>query len=85
MITSDARIDLRLNPDTKEPFNKATQMTGTSLSAFVISSTLDRAKKMIEDQKTLQLSDQDLFLNTLDEPSAANEALEHTAAAKSHH
>ncbi len=81
MATSDARIDLRIKPDIKELFSKAAQLAGTNLSSFVISSTMEKAQQVIEDQELLRLSnrDRDAFLDALDNPPAPNEALQRAA------
>jgi len=81
MAISEARIDLRIKPDIKEMFSKAAQLAGTNLSAFVISSTMEKAKQVMEDQEMLRLSnqDRDIFLKAIDNPPKPNTALKRAA------
>ncbi|MBF0380253.1 MAG: DUF1778 domain-containing protein [Magnetococcales bacterium] len=81
MATSQARIDLRIKADLKDLFTKAAQLTGTNLSSFIVASTMEKAKQVIKDQETLQLSnkDRDIFLNALENPSKPNSRLQKAA------
>lgn len=81
MPVSEARLDLRIKPDIKEILSTAANMAGTSLSAFVISSTLEKAKQIIEDQDIVRLSnqDRDAFLKALDTHPQPNSSLQRAA------
>jgi len=78
-----ARFDARLPKEQKEFFEEAVVLGGyRSLSDFVISSAMEKAKIIIEERKNLLTSkkDREIFFDALLNPSKPNEKLK--AAAK---
>ncbi len=78
-----ARFDTRLPKEQKEFFEEAVVLGGyRSLSDFVISSAMEKAKIIIEERKNLLTSkkDREIFFDALLNPSKPNEKLK--AAAK---
>ena len=73
--TKDARIDVRLSEDLKRVFEEAAAYMGQSLSEFVVSTVLNRAQEVQEQQARTVLSTRDRarFLAALEEalPSRA--------------
>lgn len=71
------RIDFRISPDQKSILEKAAQIRHVSLSAYVISSSINQARIDLEEIETLILSarDRDSILASLDNPPEPNEAL----------
>jgi len=79
--TRDERLDLRISADMKALVMRAAEMTGMTMSAFMIESVRERATKLIEQQEQIVLSDEarDVFLNTLANPPAPNTKLRRAA------
>ncbi len=77
----ETRIEIRISQDQKLLLEKAAQLRGLSLSAFVLSNSLDAAKEVVTDHDRFVLSDQDrdLFLAKLAEPSEPNPELRSAA------
>lgn len=71
------RINLRTPHETKAVIEQAAELIGTSLSAFMLTHAYEAAKRVISEQQMLTLSnrDRDAFLDALENPPAANEAL----------
>jgi len=70
MVVSQTRITARVDEDTKELLLEASKISGSpSINAFVVSSAVDRAKKILEQERVLNLSDQDseLLLKALED------------------
>ncbi|MEO0968168.1 MAG: DUF1778 domain-containing protein [Cyanobacteria bacterium J06639_18] len=70
------RLDLRINPEHKQLLEEAASLKGLSLSSYVLSNSLEIAKKDIESHQKLILDDEDrdLFLYLIEnspEPCAA--------------
>ncbi|HMV08366.1 MAG TPA: DUF1778 domain-containing protein [Cyclobacteriaceae bacterium] len=79
-----ARFDARLSKEQKEFFEEAVILGGfRSLSDFVISSAMEKAKRILEEQKTLWTSkkDREKFFNALLNPPKANSKLKSAAKA----
>lgn len=77
-----ARFDARLPKEQKEFFEEAVMLGGyRSLSDFVISSAMEKAKIIVEERKTLLASkrDRELFFNALLNPPKPNEKLKAAA------
>ena len=67
-----ARFDTRLSKEQKEFFEEAVMLGGyRSLSDFVISSAMEKAKAIMIERKTLLASkiDREIFFNALLNPS----------------
>lgn len=78
-----ARFDTRLPKEQKELFEEAVVLGGyRSLSDFVISSAMEKAKIIVEERKNLLASkkDRETFFNALLNPPKPNDKLK--AAAK---
>ena len=71
------RINLRASKEAKDLIQRAADLLGTTVSAFIISHAYEAAKKVVADQEILLLSnrDRDRFLTALENPPAPNEAL----------
>lgn len=75
MTTISPRITARVSIDTQELLFKAAALMGvSSINSFVVSAAIEKATKIMEREKTLELSRQDaeLFLDALDKPAVAN-------------
>ncbi|MGK7931829.1 MAG: DUF1778 domain-containing protein [Microcystaceae cyanobacterium] len=68
--SKSSHLDLRVTPEQKELLERAATLKGISLSAYTLLHLIPIAKKEIEQQEPLILSDQDrdLFLSTLENP-----------------
>jgi uncharacterized protein (DUF1778 family) len=73
------RITARVNLETQELLKQASALLGiSSINAFVVSAAIEKAKRVIEEEHKLVLSQKDamLFLSALDEPVTVNARLE---------
>ncbi len=79
------RIAVRLTPAVKRALERGAEVSGRSLSDFVVDSAYRTAQQVLEDHERLHLSDQDrkVFLEALDNPPEPNQALRR--AAQRHH
>jgi uncharacterized protein (DUF1778 family) len=75
--TKVSRIDLRVNLDQKELLERAAMVKGLSLSAYLLSCSLEAAQADIAATEHLVLSDvdRDLFLQLTSEPPSPEPAL----------
>ena len=73
----DSRIDVRVKPDQKEVLERAASIKGVSLSAYLLSNSLETARTEIERHQKLVLSDRDrdLFITLMSEPPEPSQAL----------
>jgi uncharacterized protein (DUF1778 family) len=81
----DRRLDLRIQGELKSLIERAAALSGETLSAFVLGSTLRRARKVLREADVIELSNEarDRFLAVLDDVDARpNAAL--TKAAERH-
>lgn len=78
---NDARLDFRLNRQMKELIDRAASLTGQSVSDFAISTLVEKARRIIQENGTTVLSDRDrdIFLAMLDSDARPNEALKRAA------
>jgi len=78
---SGTRLDIRLQPDTKELIQAAAELRNQTLTQFVVATLADEAGKVIAAHERTVLSDRDrdLFLEALDNPPAPNRALQNAA------
>lgn len=73
----DQRLDLRIQGEMKTLIERAAALSGETLSTFVLSSTLRRARKVLREADVIDLSNEarDRFLAVLDDvdtrPNAA--------------
>ena len=73
----EGRIDLRANHEVKAVIQRAADLLGITTSAFVVNQAYQAAQRVIAEQETKLLSDQDrdLFFSLLDTPPKPNAAL----------
>lgn len=85
-MTALARLDLRLNPADKARINRAADLRGVPVSAFVRDAVLREAENVMAAELTVTLSPAESrrFLAALDKPFKPNARLRKamTAAAK---
>ncbi|GAA5534323.1 DUF1778 domain-containing protein [Deinococcus aluminii] len=76
------RLEARIDAEKKEAIGAAAAVRGLSISDFVIQAAYSSALTTLEAHRTLQLStaDQQVFVETLMNPPAPNEALRKAAA-----
>ena len=82
MATTLPRITARVDVDTQELLNKATAIAGmSSINSFVLSAAVEKAKKIIEREQALKLSQADaiLLMEALDRPAIENSKLKAAA------
>jgi uncharacterized protein (DUF1778 family) len=75
--SKEERIDLRTSREVKQLLQRAAELLGTTLSAFIIHRSYDAAKEVLAQQESLVLSDRerDRFLQLLESPPRPNRAL----------
>lgn len=73
----DARIDLRTTDQTKQLIKQAALLTGQSMTDFILSVTLERARECLKHNtsQTVSLEDFNAMMNALERPSKPNTAL----------
>lgn len=73
----DSRIDVRVKPEQKKLLELAASIKGVSLSAYLLSNSLEKARAEIEHHQKLVLSDgdRDLFVTLMEHPPEPNRAL----------
>lgn len=73
----DVRIDLRANSNQKSLLERAAELKHSSLSSYILATSLNQAQLDLSENETLVLSnrDRDLVMNLLDNPPEPNEAL----------
>ena len=76
-----ARLEARITQEQKELLLEAAQISGFSLTEFVVASAVETAKRMIQEQSVLQLSqrDREVFVNALLNPPEPGEKLRSSA------
>jgi len=75
------RLDVRLAGEHKQLIQRAAELLGESVSAFTVSTLVEKAQQVIERFSALKLSDRDrdAFLSALDNPPEPNERLRRAA------
>jgi len=79
---SDARLNFRLSSELKQTIEQAAAELGQSVSDFAVSTLVQSARKVLQENHQRQLTnrDRDLFLKMLDQTSSKpNEALRKAA------
>lgn len=76
------RVAVRLTPEVKQALERAAEVSGRSLSDFVVDSAFRAARQAIEEHERLRLDSEDrkVFLAALDDPPKPNKALRAAAA-----
>ena len=77
MSTKTARLDARCNEEIKATIATAATLIGLSVSDFLISTTLPKAREIIKSTNAIRLNDRqrEVFLKTISDPSEPSEAL----------
>jgi uncharacterized protein (DUF1778 family) len=75
--TKEERIDLRTTRRVKERIQRAAEVLGTSVSAFVVHHAYEAAQRLLQEQEALVLTDRerDQFLAMLDSPPEPTDTL----------
>lgn len=83
MITHSPRITAKVDMDTQALLSQAAALIGmSSINAFVVSAAIEKAKKIMESERLLKLSERDamLLVNALDAPVEINSRLQQAAS-----
>ena len=81
--TRAARIEARIAPDVLSAIKRAAEITGRSVSDFVVAAARDMAERTIEQAQIIRLSvaDQERVADLLANPPEPNQALKEAFAA----
>jgi uncharacterized protein (DUF1778 family) len=81
------RLDIRLNPDTKELIQEAAMLSNQTVTQFVVSTLAENASRVVAEHARAALSDRDrdLFLQLLDDAPPPNQALRNAAKSYRRH
>lgn len=81
-LTKTARLETRVTAAQKALFQRAADLTGRSLTDFILSSAHEVAARTVREHDVLTLSgqDRDLFVRTLLQPPAPSPRLRQAAA-----
>ncbi|WP_257252857.1 MULTISPECIES: DUF1778 domain-containing protein [unclassified Endozoicomonas] len=82
MATSLPRITTRIDTDTKELLAEAAAIIGvSSINSFVLSAAIEKAKQIMDSERSLKLSQQDalLLVQALDKDLKPNPRLKQAA------
>ena len=79
--SKNQRLDVRVNAASKRLFARAAEISGVSMSTFVVEAAKRRAEEIIQEQETLTLNDlaRTAFLEALKNPPPPNKALRRAA------
>lgn len=77
----DERLEARITKEQKELFQRAADIQGRTLTDFIISSVLNAAKQVIQENEIMVLSrqDQEVFVEALLNPPLPSEKLQSAA------
>lgn len=72
-----ARINLRTSPEAKALIERAAALMGTTVSGFMLQNAYEAARRVVEDNDTLVLSQEafEAFIAACENPSEPNESL----------
>ena len=75
------RLETRLTTEQKATIERATRLSGRSMSDFVTQAAFEAARAVIRDHEKMVLSakDAEIFANALNNPPTANNALKEAA------
>ena len=75
------RLEARVNREQKELFVRAAQLSGVSLTSFVVSNLTGIAKRIVSEHELLELTrrDREAFVDALLNPPKPNKKLRETA------
>ena len=70
------RITARISSSVAETLNSAAELTGTTLNNFVVQAALEKAQKIVDREKFIQVSQNDaaMLLDLFDAPPKPNAA-----------
>jgi uncharacterized protein (DUF1778 family) len=79
--TLNARLDVRMPGKLKTLVQEAAELSGQSMSNFVISTLTQTARRIVQQERLTVLSDRDrdIFLKLLDQDARPNRALRQAA------
>ena len=86
--TLDARLDVRLPNQLKQIIQQAAELNGQSITDFVVSTLIETARRVVQQERLTVLSDRDrdIFLKLLDADAKPNQALRKAASSyRKHH
>ena len=85
-VSRGARLEARLSPVQKGLFQRAADLSGRTLSEFVIKSAEDAAERLVREHAVIRLSpeDQAAFVKALLDDTAPSPRLRRAAAAYKH-
>lgn len=71
------RLDIRTSPEAKEALTQAAHYLGTTTSAFVLSTAVEEALRVLYEVRTIQLThdEHQRFIEVLENPPKPNAAL----------
>ena len=78
MITDRlSRLDIRTTSAAKATLEQAAHYLGTTTSAFILQSAMEKALSILQQEQTLELNQQEMqhFFALLDKPSSPNKKL----------
>ncbi len=82
MTSTSPRITARVDTDTQELLSQAAALSGvSSINSFVLSAAIEKAKSIIERERTLKLSQRDalMLVEALDDQVHPNNRLQQAA------
>lgn len=79
--TRDQRVDARVTREEKRLFERAASLAGRSVTSFLVQSSLDAAREIVQAHETIMLTarDRSAFVAALRRPPQPNEALQQAA------
>lgn len=82
----DSRIDLRTTDEAKRLIKTAASISGMSMTDFILSVSLEKARECLKNStnQTLSLDDYNAMMDALNQPSEPTQALKQAAAAHPH-
>ena len=81
-VVDSPRITARVNADTQALLSQAAGLVGmSSINSFALSAAIEKAKKIIERERSLKLSQRDavMLVQALDAPAIPNARLQQTS------
>ncbi|NEX15873.1 MAG: DUF1778 domain-containing protein [Halochromatium sp.] len=77
LATKESRLHIRCDEHTRQLLDKAAGYTRTNLSAFVLTQAVAAAERILSEQESITLKEDDFqaFLAALDTPAEPNAAL----------
>lgn len=75
------RLDIRTSDQNKETLQEAANIMGSTLSSFMLNSSIEKAMEVLQQAHSIQLneSEHNKFISALDNPPQPNKALKDLA------